>query len=453
MSVRLAAARALLALDRRDGTLGAVLEHARQPEADDRDLALLTELITGVLRWRNELDAVIASAGRRSVRTIDPTVLAVLRLGAYQLRHLDRIPEHAIVHESVQTVRTLGTSSASGFVNAVLRAIIRRGPAISLPARPTAGPRDAEVNYLTTTWSHPAWLVRRWIERMGFEAAESWCHFNNSIPDVTVRALDGTPAHQLIAELRAHDVPAEPAQYVADALKLPAGALGRMPLAMRARLWVQDEGAQLVAAFARVQPGERVLDLCAAPGGKSLVFADRLAMRQPSDVLRLVAADHRERRVALLAETFRRARLPVPVVRLDGESDLPFGAIFDCVVVDAPCSGLGTLRREPDLKWTRTAEDLPLFAASQRRMLAKAADVVRPGGRLVYATCSSEPEENAEVADAFLREDARFVAADLGAPRDVAVELTDSRGQLATRPDEHRLESFYAAVLVRREGT
>jgi len=172
-SVRLAAARALLAIDSREGTLGSVLDEARRPGADPRDAGLLTELTAGVLRWRNELDAVIAAAGRRSVRGIDAPVLAVLRVGAYQLRHLDRVPDHAVVHESVEAVRALGAASAAGFVNAVLRAIIRRGPAIALPPRPTSGRIDAQVNYLSITLSHPAWLVRRWIERLGFDAAEA----------------------------------------------------------------------------------------------------------------------------------------------------------------------------------------------------------------------------------------------------------------------------------------
>src|SRR5690606_33330206 len=180
-SVRLAAARALLAIDSREGTLGSVLDEARRPGADPRDAGLLTELTAGVLRWRNELDAVIAAAGRRSVRGIDAPVLAVLRVGAYQLRHLDRVPDHAVVHESVEAVRALGAASAAGFVNAVLRAIIRRGPAIALPPRPTSGRIDAQVNYLSITLSHPAWLVRRWIERLGFDAAEAWCRVNNTV--------------------------------------------------------------------------------------------------------------------------------------------------------------------------------------------------------------------------------------------------------------------------------
>jgi len=451
--VRVAAARVLLAVDRHESTLAAALDGVRQRVAPT-DRGLLVELATGVLRWRNELDAVIASAVRRSVRDIEPQVLAVLRLGAYQLRHLDRVPSHAVVHTSVVAVRTLGRTSATGLVNAALRAMIRRGPAISLPARPEPGAHlDAQVSYLATTLSHPAWLVRRWIARLGFDAAEAWCRFNNTPPDVTIRSLDGRSAAELVEQLRVSGMTVEPARYVDDAVRLPPGVFGSVPPELRDRVWAQDEAAQLVARMAAVRPGERVLDVCASPGGKTLVLAaDLQAGRDRLDAGALIAADYRPGRVTLLAETLRHARLPVPVVQLDGREPLPFGAAFDCVLLDAPCSGLGTIRREPDLKWSRGADDLAGLAEAQHRMLRAAADVVRPGGRLVYATCSSEPEENVDVIDRFLAADDRFTP---GRPDEsrVPATLLDARGHLATRPDRHELEVFFAAVLVRREGT
>lgn len=454
MTVRVAAARALLAIDRREATLGTILDETRRTLVDERDRALFGTLVTGVLRERNALDAVIASASRRSVRQIENGVLVVLRLGTYQLRYLDRVPDHAIVNESVATLRTLGFERAAGLVNATLRAIIRRGPAISLPAKPEpTGHLDAQVSYLSITLSHPAWLVRRWIERLGFEAAEAWCRFNNTPPEVTVRALDDRPLDELQSRLSEAGVAAEKAPYVADALCLPAGTLGRLPAELRDRLWVQDEGAQLVARFAHVHPGERVLDVCAAPGGKTLVMATDLHLRAAGARHGLVAADYRKTRVTLLKETLRRAQVPASVVRFDARVGLPFKATFDCVILDAPCSGLGTIRREPDLKWTRTADDLPRLAAEQRRMIASAADAVRPGGRLVYATCSSEPEENAEIVDAFLANDNRFTEAPANTTDVVPSDLLDRRGHLVTRPDAHRLEAFYAAVLVRHQGT
>jgi 16S rRNA (cytosine967-C5)-methyltransferase len=244
IDVRLAAARVLIAIDAGQTTLGTEVAHARHDLAA-RDKALLVELTAGALRWRNELDAAIAAASRRSVRQIDPRALAVLRLGAYQIRHLDRIPPHAIVHASVEAVKALKAPRAAGFVNAVLRSLMRRHHAIALPARPGPGAsRDVQIAYLSVTLSHPAWLAARWLDRLGFEAAEAWCQFNNTPPPVTVRSIGRLPPEALVARLREAAIDAAAAPCVPDAIRLPAGALGRVPDDLRAEFVVQDEGAQ-----------------------------------------------------------------------------------------------------------------------------------------------------------------------------------------------------------------
>jgi 16S rRNA (cytosine967-C5)-methyltransferase len=447
---RLAALRVLLAMAGRRTTLASELEEQRGELADRRDRALLLELAAGTLRWRNTIDAYIEAASRRSVGDIDPRTLAVLRLGVYQLQHLSRVPAHAVVHESVEAIRALGQPRAAPFVNAALRAVSERRRLPSLPARPQAGDSRAEwVRYLTIIESHPAWLVERWIERHGVEAAEAWCRFNNAPPDVIVVPRRHEPPDELLAHLRADGVDAAPARYAPGALQLPPGSLGRLSPERLEMLRVQDEGSQLVARAAGVEAGERVLDLCAAPGGKTLVLHSSAAASPAAGPSLLVAADFRPRRVALLRELLRRASVDVPVVALDARRPLPFQPIFDCVLVDAPCSGLGTLRRDPDLKWTRSPDDLPGFAAEQLRMIRAAAGATRPGGRVVYATCSSEPEENGAVVSAFLSEDARYVRQ----PVDRAVLPSDARdpeGALTTLPFRDGLDAFYAAVLVRR---
>ncbi len=214
---------------------------------------------------------------------------------------------------------------------------------------------------------------------------------------MVVRPRAGISASELLHSLQSRDIQATPARYVPDAISLPPGALGRLASDDLERLHVQDEGSQLVARAVAARRGERVLDLCASPGGKTIVMASDLGLTSATPAPGLVAADHRPARVRLLAETLRRTHLPVPIVRLDARGPLPFVAGFDAVLVDAPCSGLGTLSRDPDLKWSRTADQLEGLAADQRRMLRAAADAVRPGGRLIYATCSSEPEENIDV--------------------------------------------------------
>jgi 16S rRNA (cytosine967-C5)-methyltransferase len=377
----------------------------------------------------------------------------VLRLGAYQIRHLDRVPAHAVVNESVEAVRALGAGRAAGFINAVLRTLLRRGESLMTDRPP--GPHASELRqiaYLTTSLSHPDWLVRRWLRRYGYAAVEKWCHFNNTSPQVTVRSTELLSSDDLRARLSADGIDAIPARFAQNAVQLPPGSLGRVSLGLRETLIVQDEGSQLVARFCAVEPGERVLDVCAAPGGKTLLLATDLGVKEAESQSLLVAADLRSNRLALLSQTMRRAQLPIPIVALDARRPLPFGAVFDCVLLDAPCSGLGTLRRDPDLKWTRREADLPRLAADQRKMLAACADAIRPGGRLVYATCSSEPEENEVVVEGFLAEDGRFALAPAD-PHVVAPDVLDGKGRLCTLPFRHELDAFFAAVLVRRHAT
>lgn len=446
--VRLAAARVLLTVERRESTLAAALD-ATRPMVPSVDRALLHELTIGTLRWRGAIDAVIAAAARRSVRDLDPEVLAVLRPGVYQLRYLTRVPPHAVIDSAVRAIRSMRRTSAGPLVNAVLRSVVRRGPAIALPPRPSEpATQQAWERYLSVTLSHPLWLVRRWIARYGPEAAEAWCTFNNSTPDVTVRVTGDAGLDGVEAGLAAAGIAVRRARYVDDALELPAGVLGRLPPEIAAQLRPQDEAAQLVARMAEARAGQRVLDLCASPGGKTLVLADDMGADGEAG---LVAADFRESRVALLRETMARSERRAAIVRLDARRPLPLQPAFDIVLIDAPCSGLGTLRREPDLKWSRTESDLPVMAATQADMLAMAADVVRPGGRLIYATCSSEPDENDEVVAAFLARDKRFSRHKAPIAR-VPSELVSADGVLVTRPDRHGLEAFYAAVLDRLQA-
>ena len=448
-NVRVAAAQTLLAVAKGRTTVAAEMERAREGIADRRDRALLVELVAGTLRWKNALDAVVVAASRRRLEQIDARALVVLEVGAYQARYLERVPPHAIVHESVEAVRALGAPRAAGFVNAVLRAIVRGTGARVLPPRP--GP-DAtlaqQLAYLSITLSHPEWLVRRWVARYGFDATESWCQFNNAAPDVTIRSLSGMNANELVTELQAHDIAATVAPFAPGAVRLPPGALGRLPPEILASVMVQDEGSQLVARAAGARPGERILDVCAAPGGKTLVLEDD-ASRHGGGGSLIIAGDNRPARVRLLASTIARADRHVPLLALDATRPLPFADTFDCVLLDVPCSGLGTLRRDPDLKWQRSDRDVPQLAADARRMIHHAAAVVRPGGRLVYATCSSEPEENGDVVDAFLEANPDFEPGRLDAR--LAAELYDAGGRLVTVPFRHGLDAFFAAALVRRQ--
>ncbi len=447
--VRLAAARVLVAVERGRTTLAAEVDRGRSHLAEARDRALLLELVSGTLRWQRALDGALDACSRRPLSTLDGAVRAVLRLAAYQLRHLDRVPAHAVVHEAVEATRALGHARAAGLVNAVLRKLARSTAPAVPPAPADAADRTQTLAYLAVALSHPEWLAARWLDRHGFDAAAAWCRFNNDAPEVSVRPMRGESAADLVLRLAAEGIEAAPGRVVRDALRLPPGSLGRLAPATRARVAVLDEGSQLVAHALGVRPGDRVLDVCAAPGGKTRVLADELR----GDGL-LVAGDYRRARLALLRTTLAGDQVNARVLRLDATHPLPFRPIFDRVLVDAPCSGLGTLRRDPDLKWSRQPADLERLAGTARQILARAAEVVRPGGRLLYATCSSEPEENDAVVDAFLesRPDFALVPAVPSAAVPTLDRVVDARGLVRTLPFRDRLDAYVAAVLERRAG-
>jgi 16S rRNA (cytosine967-C5)-methyltransferase len=445
---RRAAYAALRAVTSNRHDLPDALARVRTGLADERDAALAAEITTGTLRWMGALDAVVEAFGHRPLPRIDPEVLDILRLGAYQLLHLDRVPARAVVDDAVEMTRGAHKGSASSFVNAVLRRIARERERLPLPAWPDAPDREAAIAYLSVTCSHPRWLVERWLEREGFDRAEAWVRFDNSVAPLTLRANTLTIARdELAARLAAAGVTVSPTRFSPDGLVVGGGNPLSTPLHEQGAFFVQDEASQLVALVAGARPGERVLDACASPGGKTVAMAGRMGDRGL-----LVAGDVRARRMDLLERTIARSGArSVRLVRLDAEA-LPFGPVFDRVLVDAPCSGLGTLRRDPEIRWRRTNRDLPALAATQRRILERAATAVKPGGRLVYSTCSSEPEENEDVVRGFLLDHDEF---EIEPPREadtgvagLAAMLTPE-GFFRTTPPAHGLEAFFAATLRR----
>ena len=434
----------------RGDDLPRALAELRDPLPDDRDRALVTELAGGTLRWLAALDHVVGRAADRPVARIDDDVLTVLRLGAYQLLHLDRVPPAAAVDESVRLARRVGKSSAAGFVNAVLRRIAATREKPGLPPPPAeAGSREARLAYLSVTGSHPRWLVDRWLDRHGLPGVTDWVRFNNAAPPLTLRANRlRTTRGELARRLAEHGVRTEPTRFARDGLTVVAGNPYRTPVASRGLFLAQDEASQLVAELVGGRPGERVLDACAAPGGKTTAIAGTMGGRGL-----LVAADLRPPRLRLLRGTLAGMGADAAVVRLDMRRGAPFGPVFDRVLVDAPCSGLGVLRRDPEIRWRRRPGDLPRFAAEQLSMAGHAAGAVRPGGILVYATCSSEPDENEEVVAAFLDAHADFEAVGPDGAGPIAPGLRavlDDRGRLSTTPFHHGLDAFFAAVLRRR---
>ncbi|HEY8535834.1 MAG TPA: hypothetical protein VIL25_05275, partial [Vicinamibacterales bacterium] len=367
----------------------------------------------------------------------------------------------AVVDDAVNLTRARQKSRAAGFVNAVLRAVSRNRHRITWPEPPSRIANDddrrAAIDALATGGSHPRRLVERWIDRLGLDAARAWVAYNNSEAPLTLRVnRSRATREELATRLREVGVKTEPTRWAPDGLIVRAGNPLRTPLADSGLFFVQDEASQIAPLVAGVRPGMRVLDACAAPGGKTLILHDSL--RNGADDVAapglLVAGDLPERRLRLLRSLLERHGSDARLVRYDLTRGVPFRDAFDRVLVDAPCTGLGTLRRDVDIRWKRTEEDVRRAAARQRAMLAEAARAVAPGGRLVYATCSSEPEENDEIVAAFLESHPAFVRV----PRARLVEdgvpeaLLDEDGVLRTRPDRHGLEPFFAAALERTGG-
>jgi 16S rRNA (cytosine967-C5)-methyltransferase len=431
--------------DRAD--LPSAIVRARETLTDERDRALAGDIATGVLRHRSAIDHLIAAFAKRAIDRLDPEIATILRLSCYQLLHLTRVPAAAVVDDAVDLTRRVKKKSAAGFVNAVLRALSRSRAHLPLPERPKHPlDRDAALEYLATTLSHPRWLAARWYDRLGLDRAERWMQFNNEPARLTLRAnrLKTTP-ELLATRLDRDDVITAPGRWAPDALIVTDGRALQTEAAADGSFVVQDEASQLVALLAGPSPGPRVLDTCASPGGKTTAMA--AAMNNHGSI---VACDVRTARVRLLTRTIAATGATnVRVVQADVMRPLPFSEPFDCVLVDAPCSGLGTLRRDPDIRWRRSEDDLPLLAAAQREMLRHAAAAVTAGGRLIYATCSSEPDENDAVVDAFLASDRSFSAVDIRTIPGVPAAAADERGRLVTTPDQHGLECFYGAVLKR----
>ncbi len=442
---RAAALRALRAIAARRRDLPAALEDARDGLVDERDRALAAAIVHGTLRWQRACDHLIAQFARRPPDALDLDVLLILRLSLFQLQHLDRVPAAAVVDDAVNLTRMARKRSASGLVNAVLRSVLRGRRALPFPARPTAPFSRAEaLQYLGVCGSHPDWLVARWLDRVGFDATERWLRFNNEPAPMmlAVNTLRATPATARAA-LAADGVETAEARFAPLGLRVVGGNPLHRPA--DGSVLVQDEASQMVTLAVGARPGERVLDLCAAPGNKTVGLAGAM---DNSGIL--VACDVRIPRIDLLRGTLDRTGSRGRVVRLDTEAALPFARVFDRVLVDAPCSGLGTLRRDPDVKWRRQEADLAELAGRQSALLARAAAVLAPGGRLVYATCSSEPDESEHVVEAFLATRPDFASVDLRtAGHPALAPLLDDQGRLRTTPPDHGLESFFAAAITR----
>jgi 16S rRNA (cytosine967-C5)-methyltransferase len=435
---RTAAFDALLRIEQQAAYAGELLHSSRLQALSAADHGLVTELVMGVMRWRSRLDATIVHAASRPLDKLDLEVLTALRLGVYQLQYLSRVPAHAAIHESVELVKRARKRSAAPFANAVLRKIARE------PASLPASDAPAELR-LAEEFAHPPWLVQRWVERYGQDRARLICEFDQQIPHTAIWFPD--PAVE--AELRGQGIELEPGRLLSRARIVTTGDITHTPAFRENRLFLQDEASQLIATL--LGQGSRLLDCCAAPGGKTAVLASR------NPTAEIIAAELHQHRAELLRRRVIAAN--VQVVTADIIS-LQLGGSFDRVLADVPCSGTGTLARNPEIKWRLQADDFADLQARQVSILRAALANLAPGGRLVYSTCSLEREENEAVVEEVMSGaqgcellDIRGELGQLRANGELTWPDLDSLMSgifLRTLPGTHPCDGFFAAMIERQ---
>ena len=434
-----------------EGAYASDLLHAELgAQVKPADAALATELVMGVLRWRRLLDFLLERQLKKAVGRLDLAVAIALRMGAYQLRFLGKVPARAAVNESVEVVKHERKSSAASLVNAVLRKIASEAkspPEKCLPLDLDSAERLAILH------SHPAWMVKRWLPRFGEAQTIALLEANNRAPRLSCAVHAVGQRVEIIRNLEKHGLRVQPGALLKSAFAVTGGSPVRTPAFRAGQISVQDEASQAIPLLLAVREADRVLDLCAAPGGKTGPL-----VRAAGKTGTVVAADRHAHRLRAMASQFARLGLTnVQLAEIDATRPLPFCGEFERILVDAPCSGTGTLARHPEIRWRVRPEQLAESSEQQKQMVTNALAHLSRGGRLVYSTCSIEPEENEEVVASVMENSpavrrvpiaeavstlAPHLAANLS-----AAQLFAADGFFRTSPAAHPTDGFFAALL------
>jgi 16S rRNA (cytosine967-C5)-methyltransferase len=422
-------------IERTDAYLDKLLDtELRSTELSDPDKGLLAEIVHGVTRWQGRLDWVLNGFTHGNFSKSDVNIKNAMRVGLYQVMFLTHVPHYAAVNEAVEFVKRIRGEKTGSMVNAVLRNIIRTIDAIHYPNQETD-----PLQYLAVYHSHPLWMVRRWSERFQGEELVKLLQANNEIPGLTLRVnkLKITPP-EFLAMLDSAQLSYQGSALIDYFVKVKGlGAIAKAGMFQQGLFSIQDESAAFPVLLLDPQPDETILDLCAAPGGKTTFIAEVMG-----NAGTVVAVDRYESKLELIRKGC--GRLGISIVNFVAADARAFEApAADRVLVDAPCSGLGTIRKKPDIKWKRQADDIVKLAGLQSEILDNAAKLVKPGGVLVYSTCTTEPEENQAQTDSFLKRHPGFTLEDAGSfvPRAVV----DAAGAVETFPHRHHVDGSYAA--------
>jgi 16S rRNA (cytosine967-C5)-methyltransferase len=439
---RAAAFDVLLRVEQQDAYASELLHSSQYKKLSPADHGLATELVMGVLRSRSLLDAEIERFSNQRTGRLDVEVLTALRLAAYQLLFLDRVPARAAVHESVELVKRARKGSAVPFANAVLRKLARGAFTAKVSGKNEEPAEREAIPDLSRRLAHPLWLVERWARHFGLDQAKQICSYDQQPPAATVRLADAATE----AELKAEGIDLAPGQLLASARRVRAGNVSRTRAFAEGRVAIQDEASQLVALL--VGKGSNILDCCAAPGGKTRVLAEQ---NPGARIVALELHAHRARLLQRLVQARHVEVINADVLAFAGSTG------FDRVLADVPCSGTGTLAHNPEIKWRLQLQDLADLQSRQLAILRAAMRQVAPAGRLVYSLCSLEPEENEEVVERVLSDEHAFSLIDCRAE----LEKLRARGDLAwsdpeslvsgpflrTLPGVHPCDGFFVAIL------
>ena len=428
-------------IERSDAYMDKLLDmELKTDELSNVDKNLLAELVHGVMRWQGRLDYLLNSFTHGNFSKTEVNLKNTLRIALYQLMFLTRMPHYAAVNEAVEFIKRLRGDKTANFVNAVLRNIIRNMNDIQYPNK-----NDHAVHYLSVYYSHPQWMVKRWKARFDFAEMEKFLSANNEIPPLTlcINKLKTTPS-EFLAMLDKEEIPYEGSQFIDFFIRVKTlTGIAQMDIFRQGYFSIQDESQALPVLLLNPQPGERMIDMCAAPGGKTMLSAQ--LMKNSGEILAVDKFDHK---LSLLKNAADRLGITNITLLTADASQLETEPAMK-VLLDAPCSGFGTLRKKPDIKWKREIEDIIALAKLQEQLLERAATLVLPGGILVYSTCTTEPEENELLIKKFLERHQEFKLDD--ASKFVNKNLVNPDGFVMTYPHRHHIDGGFAARLIKQQ--
>ncbi len=411
----------------------------------DKDRAFVVNIIQGVIRWKLRLDWIIQQFLRFPFKKLDPDVLNILRIAIYQLYFMDRVPDFAIVNEAVRQAKRRGRHIAST-VNGILRNICRNKNNISFPDR-----KKELVKFFSVYYSYPEWLVKKWLRELGYEQTEKLLEAGNRTPYLTIRVNTLKTDREKLIELLVQEGVKEvyPTKYspVGIIIKGLQRPVTQLRAYKKGLFFVQDEASQLCAYILNPMPNDTILDVCAGLGTKSVHMAELIKKNG-----KIIALDIDPKRLLILAQTLRREGLEDFIYPVVGDGRKVFSIFkshFDKILVDAPCSGLGTIMRHPDIKWVKTEQDIKMLSMIQKMLLYASAKILKKGGIMLYTTCTISKEENEMIVEEFLEDHPEIRQLNISSICAWLKDLEDKCGFFRTYPHIHKMDGFFGAVFCR----